>query len=155
MLFGRDRLRALTALANSFALFVLLSLLPVSPAFAANVSLAWNPVVNAALVGYMVHHGPSAGSYTTSIDVGNTVSYTVTNLVEGATYHFAVTAYDAAHKQSVPSNDVLATVSYAVPVADFTGSTTSGPSPLAMNFINSTTGTIVTYAWTFGDGTTS
>jgi hypothetical protein len=37
-----------------------------------------------------LHGSPrsSAGSYTTSIDVGNTVSYTVTNLVEGATYHF-------------------------------------------------------------------
>ena len=35
MLFGRDRLRALTALANSFALFVLL---PVPAAFAANVA---------------------------------------------------------------------------------------------------------------------
>ena len=66
-------------------------------AFAGAVTLAWDPVNSPALVGYIVYYGPTAGNYTTTIDVGNTTTYAVSNLVEGATYHFAVTDYDASH----------------------------------------------------------
>ena len=124
-------------------------------AFAGTVTLAWDPVNSPLVVGYMVYYGPAAGNYTSSIDVGNTTSYTVPSLVEGTTYHFATTAYDAAHTQSGYSNDVSATVPSSAPVAQFSASTTSGPAPLAMNFLNTSTGTITTYAWTFGDGTTT
>src|SRR5207344_2856624 len=102
-----------------------------------------------------IYYGPAAGSYTTSIDVGNTTSYAVSNLVEGATYHFAATAYDAAHTQSGFSNDVSATIPYSAPVAQFSASTTSGHAPLALNFLNTSTGTINSYAWMFGDATTA
>ena len=124
-------------------------------AFAGTVTLAWDPVNSPLVAGYMVYYGPAAGNYTSSIDVGNLTSYTVPNLVEGTTYHFATTAYDAAHTQSGYSNDVSATVPSSAPVAQFSASTTSGPAPLAMNFLNTSTGTITTYAWTFGDSTTS
>ena len=124
-------------------------------AFAGTVTLAWDPVNSPLVAGYMVYYGPAAGNYTSSIDVGNTTSYTVPSLVEGTTYHFATTAYDAAHSQSGYSNDVSATVPSSAPVAQFSASTTSGPAPLAMNFLNTSTGTITTYAWTFGDNTTS
>jgi PKD repeat protein len=124
-------------------------------AFAGTATLAWDPEISPSLVGYMVYSGPSAGNYTSSIDVGNTTTYTVSNLVEGATYHFAATAYDASHTQSGFSNDVSATVPYSAPVAQFSASTTSGTAPLALNFTSTSTGTISTYAWTFGDGTTS
>jgi PKD repeat protein len=40
-------------------------------------------------------------------------------------------------------------------VAQFSASTTSGTAPLALNFLNTSTGTITTYAWTFGDSTTA
>ena len=76
-----------------------------------------DPVNSPLLVGYMVYYGPAAGNYTSSIDVGNTTAYTVSGLVEGTTYHFATTAYDAAHTQSGFSNDVAATVPYSAPVA--------------------------------------
>ena len=154
MVFGRNRLSALVALTRPAALFVFL-LLVAGSGFAGNVNLAWDLAANPAVTGYKVHHGPAAGSYTVSIDVGNTTSYAVLNLTEGATYHFAVTAYDAAGAQSGYSNDVFATTPYVQPVADFSTSTTSGPAPLAMNFVNSSTGVITTHAWTFGDGTTS
>ena len=123
--------------------------------FAGGATLAWDPVNSPSLVGYMVYYGPAAGNYTSSIDVGNTTTYTVPNLVEGSTYHFAATAYDATHTQSGFSNDASATVPYSAPVAQFSASTTSGTAPLAMNFLNTSTGTISTYAWTFGDGGTS
>jgi PKD repeat protein len=47
------------------------------------------------------------------------------------------------------------TADTTAPVADFNGTPTSGSAPLAVNFTSSSTGTIGTYAWDFGDGSTS
>jgi PKD repeat protein len=41
------------------------------------------------------------------------------------------------------------------PVAQFTGTPTSGAAPLTVNFSNASAGSITSYAWTFGDGGTS
>ncbi len=123
-------------------------------AFGGVVALAWDPEA-APVVGYMIYYGSAAGSYSAKIDVGNRTSYTVSGLVDGATYHFAATAYDAAHTESGFSNDVAAAIPSGMPVAQFTASTTSGPAPLALNFLNTSTGAITNYAWGFGDGTTS
>src|SRR5882672_2511503 len=124
-------------------------------AFAGSVTLAWDPVTSPALAGYMLYYGPAAGSYTSKVDVGNATTRTVSNLTDGATYHFAVTAYDASHTESGFSNDVSTTLPGGAPVANFTASATSGVAPLAMNFSNMSTGSITSYAWAFGDGTTS
>jgi PKD repeat protein len=40
-------------------------------------------------------------------------------------------------------------------VANFNASPTSGTAPLAVTFSNQSTGTLTSYAWNFGDGTTS
>ena len=119
-------------------------------AFAGSATLAWDPVSSPALSGYVLYYGPAAGNYTSKIDVGNTTQRTVANLTEGATYHFAVTAYDSSHTESGFSNDASTTIPFGAPVAGFTASATSGVAPLAMNFTNTSTGSISTYAWTFG-----
>ncbi len=150
----RSGLRAVAVVARSTGLFLFL-LLTAARVLAGSATLAWSPVTSPALSGYMIYYGPAAGNYPSKIDVGNTTTYTVSNLVEGATYHFAATAYDAAHTESGFSNDAVATVPYSTPVAQFTASTTSGAAPLALNFLNTSTGTITSYAWTFGDGGTS
>ena len=147
-------LRALRALARSATPLVLLTF-ATGPALAGTVTLAWDPIISSSLAGYNIYYGASAGGYTGRIDVGNTTSYTISNLVEGATYHFAATAYDATHAESGFSNDVGVIIPYSAPVAQFSASTTSGTAPLAINFINSSLGTITSYAWTFGDGGTS
>ncbi len=151
---ARSGLGGLATAARSIGVFLLL-LLVAGRALAAGVTLAWDPVASPQLTGYMVYYGPAAGNYPTRIDVGNVTSFPVPNLTEGATYHFAVTAYDAAHTESGFSNDVAATVPYSAPVAQFTGSTTTGVSPLTVAFSNTSTGSITSYAWTFGDGGTS
>jgi hypothetical protein len=75
------------------------------------VSLAWDAVSAATLSGYRLYYGQASQTYTASIDVGLTTSYTVTGLTDGQTYYFAVTAYDTAGDQSGFSNEVSTTLS--------------------------------------------
>ncbi len=84
----------------------------VTPAFAADVSLSWDaPTTNedgtplTDLAGYTVYYGIESANYTENIDVGNVLTYTVTNLSDG-TYYFAVTAYDTSGNESDYSNEV-------------------------------------------------
>jgi PKD repeat protein len=144
-------LRALVRAPRLLAIWLLLA----APAYAGTLSLAWDPVPSTLVAGYTVHYGPSEGNYPNTVDVGNVTTATIGNLTEGATYHFVVTAYDAAHIEGAPSNDVAATIAYAAPAAKFQASTVSGVAPLSLNFVNQSTGTITSYSWTFGDGTTS
>ena len=53
------------------------------------------------------------------------------------------------------TNYVTVTAPPVAPVAQFTGSPTSGTSPLTVAFSNTSTGSITGYSWTFGDGGTS
>ena len=75
-------------------------------------TLAWDAVNSPNVRGYVIHYGPSAGSYNGSVDVGNITTASVTNLTEGATYHFAVAAYDTTHTEGGRSNDAAGTVAY-------------------------------------------
>jgi hypothetical protein len=54
----------------------------------------------------MIHYGTTSGTYSQGIDVGNTTSYTVSNLIDGQTYYFSVTTYNAAGDESEYSNEV-------------------------------------------------
>ncbi len=53
------------------------------------------------------------------------------------------------------SNTKTITVSSPAPVANFTCNRTTGEAPLIVYFTSSSTGSITSYAWTFGDGGTS
>jgi len=61
------------------------------------VTLAWDPS-GPEVAGHRLYYGVSsriyASTYSTSIDVGDATSCSVSNLVPGTTYFFAVTAYD-------------------------------------------------------------
>src|SRR5205085_7771374 len=74
----------------------------------AQVTLAWDPNTESDLAGYKVYIGTASGVYTTTIDVGNVTTYTVTGLAPGATYYFVVTAYDTGGLESGFSNEVSA-----------------------------------------------
>ena len=63
------------------------------------------------LAGYKVKRGTVSGTYTAAapIDVGNVLTYTVTNLPAG-THYFVVTAYDTSGNESVASNEGSKTI---------------------------------------------
>jgi hypothetical protein len=70
------------------------------------VKLAWNANPGTDVTGYRIHYGTTSGTYTASILVGNVTQGTIPGLAEGATYHFAVTALNAAGLESGFSNEV-------------------------------------------------
>src|ERR1700751_3673987 len=69
-----------------------------------SVSLAWD--AESGVAGYRLHYGTASGTYTQTVDVGDTTTATVSRLAPGSTYYFAVTAYNAAGLESLPSNQV-------------------------------------------------
>ena len=73
--------------------------------------LAWNPNPDPSVAGYNVYYGGASRSYTNVLSVGNTTNATVTGLLEGKNYYFAVTAYDASGNES----DYSAETTYIVP----------------------------------------
>jgi len=92
--------------------FIIFSLLAPS-AQAGQAILAWDPNTNSGLVGYKVYVGNASRSYQSSLNVGNQTTATIANLQEGATYYFAVTAYDTSSEESGYSNEVTYTVQAA------------------------------------------
>ncbi len=83
----------------------------------ASVSLTWDatttntdgsPITD--LAGYKVYYGTSAGSYSTSVDVGNVTSAYVVELTSGTTYYFAVTSYGSSGSESAYSNEFIVVV---------------------------------------------
>ncbi|MGE5258115.1 MAG: fibronectin type III domain-containing protein [Hyphomicrobiales bacterium] len=133
----------------------------VSNAFAAQVTLAWDPNTESDLAGYRVHFGTTSNSYSVHIDVHNVTTYTVTGLTDGQTYYFAATAYDTAGNESGYSNSV----SYGIPAANGAPSTPTTPSGLssalvntAVSFSTSATdpnGDSLQYRYDWGDGVLS
>jgi hypothetical protein len=79
----------------------------------AEVTLAWDPNVEADVAGYRIYYGTPAGTYNEQLDVGNVTSFTVGGLVEEQTYSFRATCYNVSGLESDPSNSV----EYAVPVS--------------------------------------
>ena len=79
--------------------FSLIALLLFSQsASAAQAVLAWN-ADSSPVAGYDVHYGTTSGNYTTTLNAGNSTSFTLANL--GAqSYYIAVSAYDSSNNQS-------------------------------------------------------
>ena len=95
----------------------------------AAVTLAWDPNAEPGIEGYRLSYGTASGQYTTSIDVGNTTSHTVTGLIAGQTYYFVLQAINAAGP-SPYSNEISATLTSPLTVMNLTANRTS-PQPAA------------------------
>jgi hypothetical protein len=72
--------------------------------------LAWDANTEADLVGYRLYYGTAAQAYSQMIDVGENTQVTVSNLSQGVTYYFAVTAYALQGAESDFSNEIDHTV---------------------------------------------
>src|SRR5437588_1435956 len=101
----------------------------------ADVTLAWDPDPDPSVTGYRLYTGAHSGGYTQTVEVGNATSTLVSNLASGATYYFAVTAYNSASVESPPSNEASYTTPSATPTptpsATPTPSSTPTPTPSA------------------------
>lgn len=74
-----------------------------------SVALGWNG--NSGVAGYVVYSGNSSGNYSSRIDVGTNTVANISNLKEGQTNYFTVTAYNVAGMESLPAGEVA----YIVP----------------------------------------
>ena len=84
---------------------------------AGTITLAWDPPTTNTdgtpltdLAGYKIYYGPTSGSYTNTLDVGNVTTSVVNNLTDGLTYYFTVSAYNSAGVESSFSNEVSKTL---------------------------------------------
>lgn len=137
---------------------VVLLLFQAIRAFAGQANLAWDASSSSSVAGYNVYYGQASGSYSSKLSVPNQTSYAVTGLSDGQTYYFVVTARDASGNESPRSNEIKYAVpsSTAAPLPSFTASPTSGVAPLSVTFAGTATqGTVTSYTWKFGDGTSS
>ena len=89
------------------SLFILILFFPISLAYTAQVTLAWDPNTEPELAGYKIYYGLLSDQYSSSVDVGNQTSYTLSNLPDGKTYYMAATAYDREGYESDFSNEVV------------------------------------------------
>ncbi len=87
-----------------------------APAAAEQVRLAWDANTEPDLAGYVVLVGSASRVYTRSVDIASqTAEATVTGLLPGTTYYFAVRAYNASGLQSGLSNEVVVTMPGTAP----------------------------------------
>jgi fibronectin type 3 domain-containing protein len=75
-------------------------------ALAADITLAWDHNSESDLGGYKLYLGNSPRNYSQIIDLGLTTQYTISNMIEGNVYFFALTAYNQKGFESSFSNEV-------------------------------------------------
>ncbi len=72
-----------------------------------NLNLAWNPNPETDISAYRLSYGTSSGQYNQVVDVGRDTRATVSNLEQGKTYYFVVTAVNYAGMASDPSSELI------------------------------------------------
>lgn len=100
-------------------------------ALAGTATVSWNANTESDLAGYKIYYGTSArsgacptGGYPSVVNVGKVTSYIFSNLTEGATYYFSVTAYDTSNNESTCSSEVSKIIPAAtnyLPIGSFDG----------------------------------
>ena len=136
-----------------FLVFLLTFLFIATPAFAAQIRLAWDPNTEPDLAGYRVYWGTASGSYGTPANAGTATTYTITGLTAGQTYQLAVKAYDSSNNESGFSNEVsgMATDPGSVTVAT---TIATNPSGLQIAVDGTTTPSPQTFNWAVGSSHT-
>jgi len=92
-----------------------------------SVTMGWQPSPDSIATGYDIYYGSASHDYTNIIDAGTNTFVTISGLVNGATYYFAATAYDAQNQQSGFSNEAV----YTLPLMNLTNAVMSVPTGAA------------------------
>ena len=94
----------------------------------ASVTFAWDPDLDSYVAGYDLYYGAASQLYTNVLDVGDVTTATVTDLIPGVTYYFAICAYDTNGIASALSDEIV----YTVPavVATLSLASIAGGNPL-------------------------
>ena len=79
-----------------------------------SVILAWNATADPTVAGYKAYYGMATHTYTDVMDVGKATNVTISGLVAGASYYFAVTSYNTIGLESQYSSEVHYTVPEAL-----------------------------------------
>ena len=123
------------------------------PAFAGQIGLAWDASVDPTVTGYFVYYGTASHSYSSRLDAGNQIVFSVPGLTNGQIYYFTVTAYNALGVESVYSNEVSTTIPSSPPaqtgIASSLNPVTFGT---AVTFTATVSGAAPTGNVTFRDG---
>ena len=73
---------------------------------AATINVSWNPNTEEDLAGYRLYVGEASGQYGEPVDVGNVTGHVMEITPQhGATYYFALTAYDTSGNESGYSDE--------------------------------------------------
>lgn len=108
---GRYHCCLIKALRKAVIAALVLGAMQATSGQSAPVTLMWNPNRERDIAGYRLYYGTDPCAYTDMIDVGNTVTATVSNLPKGIVHFFAVTAYNTAGFESLYSDGVAYPVS--------------------------------------------
>jgi hypothetical protein len=77
-----------------------------------SLTLAWDPSSGSDVAGYNVYYGAASQTYTNTVSAGVATQATLTGMVPGTTYFFAVCAYDSLGLEGPLSTEF----SYTVPL---------------------------------------
>jgi len=116
MLYQVEVVRSRLAVLSPLLFAVLLEILPFSTFAAGSVTLAWNACTNSCVAGYNVYYGGACRAYTNKICVQSATNATISGLVPGCTYYFAVTAFSASGMESAFSSELSLGVHLNAPI---------------------------------------
>lgn len=75
--------------------------------FATSLNVSWPPNPEPDIAGYKVSFGTTTNNYTTTVNAGNSLNYTIPNILNGSNYYVAVKAYDYTGNESLFSDEAF------------------------------------------------
>ncbi|SEA45534.1 Fibronectin type III domain-containing protein [Desulfuromusa kysingii] len=146
---------------KSYSTFIVTFLILVNSlsfAFGQDITLSWDPSPTAGVDGYKVYYkhgdmilpfdGSGAQEGPSPVDVGDTLSTTLTGLNDGVTYYFSVTAYQDPDVESTFSNIVSNSWLPALSIPD--NNATDEPVPVTFRWETAPSGYDVNYTLFYG-----